>query len=182
MGAAAAAGMAQAAISLTSAFIQNEASRSQDRFQRSMANLRADSFDRQAEERIREGETDAARIATQTGSIIGSQRAAYVGQGVAPDSGTAGLIQDETRLTGQMDEAQTRINAYREAFGYKTEAILTRSESRMQSQQARFGRRMTLLTAGLNAVASVGPGMIKSPQGKFVPRNPTEDRFNQGYR
>lgn len=51
--------------------------------------------------------------------IIGAQRAAFAGQGVAIDRGTPLAVTVDTARMGELDAMRLRNNAAREAHGYK---------------------------------------------------------------
>lgn len=142
---------AQAITSVGGTYNDVQASRAQDRYQRSASGLNMRMANLQAEDATRRGDVEASRLKKDAQRLQGSQRAAYAGQGVDVGSGTAALIQDETGTLGEMDAVIARNNAWREALGYRVEASDIASRSRMQTAASRFERRSTILTGGMNA-------------------------------
>lgn len=75
-----------------------------------------------AQDALRRGALDEQALKQRIGQIIGSQRAAYGGGGIALDSGTALDIGLDTARTGAIDVATIRLNAANEAWGYRQRA------------------------------------------------------------
>lgn len=177
---AAAIALSQIAMTAVQTYGEVEASRTQDRFQRSQAAINSRLANMQAEDVIRRGEQDTVGIRRETRRLQGSQRAAFAGQGVDVNSGSAALIQEETREFGEQDVVTARANAYREAWGLRVEASRIEARSRLESMALRNERRNTVLTGGLNALSAAAQGLSARGSG-FQPRNPTESRFHSSY-
>ncbi len=109
-----------------------------------------------AEDVLRRGEREANSVRRSGRAVRGSQRAAYAAQGVDVDSGSAADIQEETDILSEADSRTVRNNAWREAFGYKTQA----ADSRMASVYAKYSSkqdaRRTILTGFLQGGTSFG--------------------------
>lgn len=106
----------------------------------------------QAEDAIKRGDTEAGRHAQKVKRIIGAQRAAIAGQGIEVDTGSALDVQAETAEFGAIDVETIRNNAYREAWGYRTQALDYGAKGQFASLEAKATARNTLLTGGLNTL------------------------------
>lgn len=174
--------IAQGALSILQTYQQSEALKEQDRFQRTQADQEAQVLDLQAADAVKRGDEAAGRIRQQTTRLRGSQRAAYAGQGVDPNSGSAAAVGVESDLYGKLDIATAKTNAWREAWGLRSQAEAVRADSRMKSLAGKNERKMTLLTGGLQAASSFAEAGYYGSRRGFQPRNSTEARFNNGYR
>jgi len=76
----------------------------------------------QANDAQRRGAIDEQQLKQHIGQIIGSQRAAYAGAGLALDSGTPAEVAADTARIGALDVAQIRVNTANEVFGYRQRA------------------------------------------------------------
>jgi len=128
------------------------ATKDQARFQANVANANASMEDMKAEDAIRRGDKEAAALRIQTKKLAGAQRAAYAGQGVDINTGSAGEVQAESQTMGALDAITIKNNAWREAWGYRVQAENYRSDARFAKVAARNARRNTILTGGLQAI------------------------------
>lgn len=130
---------------------------SQMEFNSRMAELEAKQVLKRKEEAISDYGSKASKM-------IGSQRAALAAQGIDIDSGTASDIQEETKEVVAQDIMRISNNAWREAWGYKTQA----KNLSLSAMATRIGganqSRMTLLSGGVNAIQG-GIGFGKSVYG-----------------
>lgn len=78
--------------------------------------------DMQATDAIARGEENAAEAGTKASELVGSQRAAYAAQGIDVNTGSAVDVQDATQQIADRDLKTIRLNAMREAWGYKAQA------------------------------------------------------------
>ena len=99
-----------------------EAYRTQSDFQKRQFEFSQKVADLQAKDAIKRGELQAKRVREAGKKIVGAQRAALAAQGIELDSGTALDIQEETAAFTEMDALTVKMNAYREAWGYKIES------------------------------------------------------------
>jgi len=106
----------------------------------------------QAEDAIKRGDKAAALHAQKVKKLIGAQRAAYAGQGVDISIGSPLDIQEETAELGALDVLTIRNNAYREAWGYRAQALDYTTQGKFASLEAKARARNTLLTGGLNTL------------------------------
>lgn len=129
-------------------FASVEAQKAQAAFQRQQLDINRRFSEMQAEDALARGERDVQAARRKTAGLIGSQRAALAAQGVDIGRGDAADIQLETAELGAMDELTIRNNAYREAFGFRTQALQFGSQGAFAGIAARAGISQTILTGG----------------------------------
>lgn len=123
-----------------------------------LADIRA----KDAEER---GKEDAKNYKLQVKRLIGRQRAALAAQGVDPDTGTGLDIQLETAEFGALDANTILNNAFREAAGYRIEAIDNRGQASFTKLAGKNQARSSLVTGGIKAVSDFGIGVYRNDLG-----------------
>lgn len=144
--------------SLLNASNQSSALKAQGAYQQQIAEMNARASDDLAKDAVERGKTESSLVRNRARQMLGSQRAGYAGQGVEVNSGTALQIQDETYTMGETDALTVKNNAWREAWGYKTQAKNIRSQGRLANMTAQLQARNTMLTGGLTAIGSVLSG------------------------
>lgn len=87
-----------------------------------------------ANDALRRGAVDEQALKQRIGQIIGSQRAAYAGGGIALDSGTALAMSEDTARTGAIDVATIRLNAANEAWSYRQRAKAQDYQSKLSKK------------------------------------------------
>lgn len=127
-----------------SAYAQNQAGKQQQK----LANRNADNLDAAATDAVARGEEDALSIRTRGRGIRGAQRAKLAGSGVDVGSGTAVDLQNETTAMTQQDEAKIRKNAFREAWGIRTQASYGREAGSYARQAGTNNAIGTVLGGG----------------------------------
>lgn len=85
--------------------------------------------------------------------MIGEQRVALAQQGIDINTGSAGDIQSETDAISHQDAETIKNNAWREAWGFKTQAAEDRGRGKMALATGRATAFNTMLTGGLNAAS-----------------------------
>lgn len=108
-----------------------------------------------ADDAKKRGDKDATNFMKRVRGMQGAQRAALGASGIEIDRGTAAQIQAETLEFGIEDRSTIKVNAIREAFGFKRQAL----EQESKVQLTRIGRKLAekqAKTAGtLQAVQSI---------------------------
>jgi len=172
---AAAAPLMMAGVSLGSAYIQSQEEKMQGEYQRSVSSMNASILDAQANDAIARGDTAAAEalragnvsasnIKKDAKKVSGSQRAALSAQGIDVSSGSASDVLSETQSQAEQDFNRTKYfskldaitiknNAWREAWGFKTESANTLFSGNMARSVGDLRSSNTLLTGGLKAFA-----------------------------
>lgn len=153
---AAAAAIVGGVFQVTGAQNQARAQKAQGEYQKSMYDENAAFSTLAAEDAIRRGDKDAAQLKNQGKQTIGAQRAALAAQGVDVGSGSALDIQVDTAYQVQLDSMKIKNNAWREAWGYKTEALNASTAGRFAQLGAKVSANNTLATGGLQAINTIG--------------------------
>ena len=147
-----------AASSIIGAGNQARAGEEQAAYQKTVADANARMAEENALDATQRGDLTASKLARQGDQVIGSQRAGYAGQGVDVNTGTASQVQGETRTLSAMDQLTAKNNAWREAYGYKVEALNATRKGEFAVKAAKNEADNTLLTGGLNAFSSLSKG------------------------
>lgn len=122
--------MAQAALIGASALYTANAQKKAGAAQRDLANRNGMMQDAQAADAIQRGEEESLLIKRRARRLRGQQRVGYAAQGVDIGSGTAADVQEETTAMGDLDAAQVKRNAFREAWGLSVGADNSRLAGR----------------------------------------------------
>jgi len=146
----------------TNAYNQSVATRQQGRFAQQIAERNAVMSDKAATDAVQRGYTESNYAQSRTDSLVGSQRAALASQGLDPNSGTGLALQGDAQLSGSVDVATIRANAYREAYGFKTQALNIRTQGRLDRLSSRYKAKQMLLEGALKVLSGVS-GQFSSP-------------------
>ena len=155
MGAIGAIAAASAIQTIGSAYTQSRAIKSQGQYERGVANINAGFSTLQAEDALARGEQDATAYQRQGRQLIGAQRARMAAQGLDLESGSALDVQEDTAAAVAQDVVAIRTNAWREAFGYRMDALNYKYAGQFAMSDARNRARSTALTAGIQ-IADTG--------------------------
>jgi hypothetical protein len=121
-------------------------------FQKQQYEFNAKVADFQARDAIRRGDRAAHAVRRQGRQLKGAQRVAAAAQGIDPDSGTAADLQTQTEYFAELDATTIRGNAFREALGYKLQALDLTGRGTLAQMAASTQAKMTLATGGLQAL------------------------------
>jgi hypothetical protein len=116
--------------------------------QKDLAKTNARIAEESASDSRRRGQIEEDRRRALTRQQLGSQKAAFGANGVVSSTGTALGLLSETAEYGELDALTIRNNAAREAFGYRIEAVNSRTRGRIASQEGTLGAASTLLGGG----------------------------------
>lgn len=134
---------------------QSEAIEEQAAFQAKQLEANARLADINADSATADG-NKAASKATQEGQrVVSAQRSAYAGQGVNVNTGVAKAVQDETDMFSKLDSQTIKNNAWREAWGYKVEALNGVQQAAYTKKAGENASRNTLIAAGLGAATTL---------------------------
>lgn len=151
-----------AASSLSSAQMSASAQKAQARFDATQYEGNARLADFKAREATRIGEKEVQRASLQNKRLVGRQRAVAAAQGIDPDSGSALDISEETAGLSALDQVTIRNNAWKQAWGYQSEASQLRSQAAFTRIQGKSNVQKTLSTGGMQAATSIMGGFAKS--------------------
>lgn len=146
---------------LIGAYNQSQAIKAQGRYQQGIAESNAITDEMKARDAIERGRQESMVVRNRAAQVRGQQRASYAGQGVDVNSGSALSVQDEAYTMGEIDALTVKNNAWREAWGFKTDAMQQRGQGRLAMMTAKSNARNTLLTGGINAITSIGQGLYQ---------------------
>jgi len=132
--------------SLSVGLLQSNAIKAQGEFQKKQSEFNSKIAELQARDAIRRGEKEVKKKRQSIKQIIGAQRAAFAAQGVEIDSGSALFVQQSTRHVGEMDIITIRNNAFKEAWGYKIDAIKQTAAGAFSTAAAQFKSGQSILT------------------------------------
>ena len=109
------------------------------------------------------GEIEAERRAKQIAVDLGSNRAAFAGNGLLLDGSadTTGAIEDATIAEGWQDIGIFKDNAAMQTWGYQTNAIQQRTSAKEMNRQGKKG----VEGAKVMAIASIATGQGASSGG-----------------
>lgn len=137
--------------SLLSAYQQSQALKAQAQYQKDQADTNARLDDMAADEATRRGATESNKAIRQGDQMVSEQRAASAAQGIDINTGSSGDIQSETDALSHQDAEIIKNNAWREAWGFNTQAIDYRNQGKLALVAGNNAARNTMLTGGLNA-------------------------------
>ena len=119
-----AASMAISSISsLSSAFSEAQAVKMKGEFQQSVSKVNKQMADVAASDALNRGEQAVNLNMKRVRQVIGAQRTSMAAQGVDVNTGSAKDIQQDTAGQGALDSMMIRNNAFREAMGYRVQAL-----------------------------------------------------------
>lgn len=114
-----------------------------------------------AEDAIRRGDRAALQHRKKVRQLIGSQRAALAAQGIDVNAGSAMDVQLDTASLGAQDAETIKNNAWREAWGLRSQASGYGAQAAMAGISGGLAgfagaqaQSSTFLTGGLNALNS----------------------------
>lgn len=153
-------------LGLLGSYAQSKAIKEKGKLDEQLAQQNARLLDLQAEDTILRGNVEAEKVKREGRYVKGSQRAGFAGQNIAVGTGTAAAIQSETDRFSAQDALTVKTNAFREAWGFKTEAINERFKGRMARIGSRSEAKQTLLTGGLTAANDIAQGFYMNSKFK----------------
>lgn len=141
----------QAITTAGGAWAQSNAQSAQGEYEASGYEINARLSEAQAADARHRGKLDEKAHRKDVKRLIGSQRAAMAAQGIDLEDGSALDVVGDTAAQGELDALTIRNNAWREAWGYETQAIDSRSRGRFASMASKAAARDTLITGGMKA-------------------------------
>lgn len=150
-----ASGVAGGVGTLASAGAAAEAAETQSEIRRKNFELNARLAEFQAADVILQGEKTVQDIRKKGRQIIGEQRTAIAAGGIDLGVGSAIDVQADTAAYIEGETIKAKNNAWREAFGFKVQALDLRGQSEYELITGREKARTTLVTGGLTAARQV---------------------------
>lgn len=125
----------------------------------------AQGLEAQSDDALARGQDESSRLRSQVRGLIGTQRAAYAGQNVRVNSGSALDVQADTAGLGEMDAQQITQNAKREAWGYRQDAQSSRMGGQAAQSAGRWGAASSTL-GGTTSLLTTVYGWNRSSAGR----------------
>lgn len=150
-----------AGLQLGSSYLESQGIKSEGRFQQTQADFNARMAERQAEDALVRGEKKAHDVKRAGKQFTGEQKVAYGAQGVDLSMGSPTDVMASTREDVGRDIEDVKNNAWRESFGYRSQAADYRLAGKYAKYSARTRARNTLISGGLSGGSSVVSGMGK---------------------
>lgn len=144
----------EATAQLGTAYMQSEALRAQGQFQQTIAEINQQFANRRADQVEIQGNMQANRIHRQGLQVQGAQRASAAAQGIRVDDGSAADAVDQSRYMSADDQITARNNAWREAFGIRTQAKFAMNQAQMQNRANQNTANATLLGGAMQSFAT----------------------------
>jgi len=160
-----------AALAMTGfgAGFQSAAEKRGGKAQAELNRFNAEAAEMQADDAIVRGKEAEARHRQVVKQLIGAQRAAFGASGVDVNQGNALDVQADTASMGELDALTIQLNAAREAWGYRNQAIDYRARGELAEMEGQTKAIGTLLSAG-------GSVLYKKFGFGATTRNPTTKR------
>jgi hypothetical protein len=115
--------------------------------QQKLAENNAQIAELQADDAIVRGQQEEGIHRLKVRGMIGSQRAAWGASGADVNSGNAVDVQADTARFGELDALTIRMNAAREAWGYRVGASDMRARGQLARQEGDNKATSTILSA-----------------------------------
>ncbi len=107
--------------------------------------------DAQADDAISRGFDTTKKIRDYGDDVMGEQAAGFAAQGIDVTRGGAAGVQARTRQLVEQDVMTAKNNAWREAWGFRTQAKNYRTAAQYGVEAANASASSTLLAGGLGA-------------------------------
>ena len=133
---------------------QAAAIRKQGEWERGQYLFNAQTADQQALDAFALGEESRTRFLKSASQFRGKQRVALGGQGIALNTGSARRIQEDTADAVAADAATIKTNAWRQAWGFKTQAFDLRQRAEMAYNKSKAESRNVEVAGQYEAVQS----------------------------
>lgn len=111
---------------------------------------------------LRRGNIEAVNVKKYGNKVYGAQRAAIAAQGIDVNRDDAIAVQSETLEMAARDSARVKANAFREAWGYKVQAMQLGFQGQFQSMSSNAQANSTLLSGYVRGAGSVFGGYSRS--------------------
>lgn len=121
LGALTAAQTATLALSAASAATSVGAAYQGARDQKAVANYNAQVAEQSAQDALRQGDEEAAKVRRQYAQVAGNQRAGFAANGIDIGAGSAFDALDQTDFFSQTDQATAKTNAQRTAWNARAQ-------------------------------------------------------------
>jgi len=139
--------------SLVSGLTNASALKSQAEYQRQQGEINAQLADMQAGDVIARGDVDATKAIKAGDRMVGEQRAALAASGVDVNYGSSLDAQNDTKASAMADARTIKSNAWREAWGIKTQANTATAQAGFNYAATKGAAANSIATGGMNALS-----------------------------
>lgn len=128
------------------------------------ANYNAEVSEQLAQQALDKGRTDEEMYRQGVKTLEGAQRTDFAGQGVEVDTGSPVDVAADTAYLGEQDAQQIRLNAQREAWGYRAQAQSQRMQGSAAQRAGYFDAASAVLGGATTLLqAKYGWGSSRRP-------------------
>lgn len=120
-------------------------------FSEAVANRNAAQADLAAQDAVARGQVAEDVQRSRVRAIMGTQRAQIGASGIQSDTGTAGNVLTQSAQLGEQDARTIRSNAFREAWGYRTQTQNFQLQGELAGVEGRNQVLGSLITGGARA-------------------------------
>lgn len=121
---------------------------------RAQGDFNAKIAEQRAADAVQRGEEDAQQFSAGVRSLIGTQRAGFAAQGIDVGTGSAVDVQADASYLGALDRQRIKVNAAREAWGYRVDAENLRRGGQIAQREARYGAASTAVNTSVSLLAA----------------------------
>jgi hypothetical protein len=163
---AASSGIMMAGASISGAISQAEAQRAQGDYQKKQGEINAMLAENRADEALDRGRGEANTARRKGNAMAASQKVAMAAQGLDVGAGSgADEVLQSTQDLSAVEQMNIKTNAWREAWGFRVDAINSRAEGNMANNAGKSAAKQTLIAGGMQA-ASYGMSGFKGQDKK----------------
>jgi hypothetical protein len=144
--------VASMAIGAASAYVSYDTNKQAGKVQEAMAENNARLAADDAANAMAMGDRESEQQTWRTRAILGQQRAAVAAQGIDPTMGTPLELLGETAMFGEVDQQTIRLNAARNAWGFRAQETNIRNQSALDRYTTKQKGNATILS-GLSSMA-----------------------------
>lgn len=145
---------AMGVMSAGSAYSQGTAAKAQADFTQSQYKINQQIATEQGAEAKSQGDIQAGNMAREGASEVAKQRVDAAASGADVNSGSALELQSDTNWQSNQNQITIKNNAWRTAWGYKTQALDYGMQGDMAELAGQNTMNNTFLTGGMNAIGS----------------------------
>lgn len=142
---------AQGVGAMAGAIGQSHSLKVQGEVQQKLYDMNVRMAEYQAKDTLRMGERAVDLHRQKTKSLIGTQRVNLAAQGIDLESGSALDIQNNTKYMSELDVMTIKNNAWRQAWGFKMDALSSSFRGEVARMSGNNAGRNTLLTGILDS-------------------------------
>jgi hypothetical protein len=141
-----------AVLAAGSAYVQYDTNKQAGKVQEAIAENNARLAADDAANALAMGDRESEQQAWRTRAILGQQRAAIAAQGIDASMGTPLELLGETAMFGEVDQQTIRLNAARNAWGFRAESTNIRNQAALDRYTTKQRGTATILS-GLSSMA-----------------------------